>query len=133
MNQTPDKPTTSDRAGRDLATWHLRPGPAWLVALVVSVGGVLLTAFGAAFAQVRGLDEIASVYLLAGFVAASAVIGLVVLLLTRRPLAHYGFRGPKQLPQIWWAIPIFVIPVVVLITTPPNVPAAAYPAYALAR
>jgi len=37
-------------------------------------------------------------------------------LASRRPLAHYGFRRPRALRAVWWALPLAVIPLIVLLT-----------------
>lgn len=121
----------TDLAGRALASWGLRPVLAWIVAFAVSLGGLILTAVGAAMGQVRGLDEASSVYLLAGFVAASAIVGALLMVVTRRPVSTWGFRRPANARVVWWGLPLLALPVVVLVTTPPAVAPTMLLPYAL--
>lgn len=106
------RPTVSDGAARPLATWQTkRP---WVWAILVGIGGTLLTAFGAGFSQVRHLDPVASTYTQAAFVALSAVLGLAVMWRTRASLADYGFRRPLHLDRALWLLPLLAVPVVLV-------------------
>lgn len=97
---------------RPLAAWSTsRP---WLWALALALGGTVLTAFGAGFAQVRQLDAVATTWTQAGFVALSAVLGLVVMWRSRPALADYGWRRPTGLRRVLWALPLAVLPVILL-------------------
>ena len=125
-------PTTSDGAGRPLATWQTkRP---WLWAILVGIGGTLLTAFGIGFSQVRHLDPVAATYAQSAFIALSAVLGLAVMWRTRPSLADYGLRSPKRLDGALWLLPMFSVPVILVavvgITVTP-VQAVAYAALSL--
>jgi len=123
-------PTVSDGAARPLATWQTkRP---WVWAILVGIGGALLTVFGVGFSQVRHLDPVASTYTQAAFVALSAVLGLAVMWRTRPSLADYGFRRPLHLDRALWLLPLLAVPVVLVAlagirVTP--VQAAAYVAF----
>src|SRR5664280_741449 len=104
------RPTVSDCAARPLATWQTkRP---WVWAILVGIGGALLTVFGVGFSQVRHLDPVASTYTQAAFVALSAVLGLTVMWRTRPSLADYGFRRPLHLDRTLWLLPLLAVPLV---------------------
>jgi len=83
-------------------------------AILVGIGGTLLTVFGVGFSQVRHLDPVASTYTQAAFVALSAVLGLAVMWRTRPSLADYGFRRPLHLDRALWLLPLFAVPVVLV-------------------
>ena len=119
------------RPGRPLATWPLSPVRAWTAAAGLAVGGVVLTAAGSAMGQVLKLAEIPAVYLLAAVIALSALVGLVIMGRSRPAIADYGFRRPENLRAIAWALPVFALPVVVWLTTPPTLSTSAMPAFAL--
>ena len=80
------------RFTRPLAAWQTRRP--WLWAIVVGLGGLILTAFGSGFSQARHLDPLSATYAQAAFVALSAIAGLVIMWRTRPSLADYGFRFP---------------------------------------
>jgi membrane protease YdiL (CAAX protease family) len=122
----------SDDVGRPLATWQTkRP---WLWAILVGIGGTVLTAFGVGFSQARHLDPVSATYAQAAFVGLSALVGLAVMWRTRPSLAEYGFRSPLHLDRALWLLPLFAVPVVVValvgITVTPA-QAAAYVALAV--
>lgn len=97
-----------------LATWQARRP--LLLALGVAVGGVLLTAVGSAVAQIAQIDDVASIWVITGFVALSALLGLGWMRLSRPSLAEYGFRVPRSLRQVAWIIPLILLPVPVFAT-----------------
>ncbi len=97
---------------RPMATWQTRRP--WLSAVVIGLGGVVLTAFGAGFSQVRGLGEPTATYTQAAFVGASALIGLAIMLQARLSLAEYGFRRPRAIADALWLIPLVTLPVILL-------------------
>ena len=121
-------PTASDGAGRPLATWQTkRP---WLWAILVGIGGTLLTAFGVGFSQVRHLDPVAATYAQAAFIALSAVLGLAVMWRTRPSLAEYGLRSPRHLDRALWLLPLFSVPVTLVAVAGITVTPAQAVAYA---
>ena len=97
---------------RPMATWQARRP--WLWAVIIGLGGVVLTAFGAGFSQVRGLGEPTATYAQAAFVGASALIGLAIMLQTRPSLAEYGFRRPRAIADALWLIPLVTLPMILL-------------------
>lgn len=97
---------------RPMATWQARRP--WLWAVIIGLGGVVLTAFGAGFSQVRGLGEPTATYAQAAFVGASALIGLAIMLQTRPSLAEYWFRRPRAIADALWLIPLVTLPVILL-------------------
>ncbi|WP_051215385.1 CPBP family intramembrane glutamic endopeptidase [Granulicoccus phenolivorans] len=116
---TPDE-TTPQRPGgaatrNRLATWDTKHP--WLWAIALAFGGTLLTAFGVGFTQTRQLDQPAATYTQAGFVALSALVGLLIMWRTRPTLAQYGFRRPRELDRTLWLLPLAVIPVILVATT----------------
>lgn len=113
---------------RPIASWQT-PRP-WLWAIAVALGGTVLTAFGAGFAQVRQLDPVAATYAQAVFVALSALLGLVVMWRTRPSLAAYGLRRPVQLRRALWALPLVVLPLILVLWVGVTVTAAQAVAYA---
>jgi len=125
-------PAPSDTAGRPLAMWQTkRP---WLWAILVGIGGTLLTVFGVGFSQVRHLDPVSATYAQAAFVGLSALVGLAVMWRTRPSLAEYGFRSPKHLDRTLWLLPLFALPVVLVAAagiTVTSVQVAAYVALAV--
>ena len=110
--QTELAPIESSARVRPLATWQSRRP--WLWAIAIGLGGVVLTAFGAGFSQVRGLGEPAATYTQAAFVGASALIGLVIMWRTRPSLAEYGFRRPRATADALWLVPLVALPVILL-------------------
>jgi len=90
--QTPS--TASD--ARPLAAWRVR-WP-WVAAVGVGLGGLVLTAAGSAVGVIAALGTDAATFVLAGFAAASALVGVAIMVASRRPLATYGFRTPLHLP-----------------------------------
>jgi len=105
-------PAGTDSAGRPLATWQTkRP---WLWAVLVGIGGTILTAFGVGFSQVRHLDPLSATYAQAAFVGLSAVVGLAVMWRTRPSLAEYGFRSPLHLDRALGLLPLLAVPVVLV-------------------
>jgi len=82
--------------------------------VLVSIGGLVLTAVGSAVGQIVGLDDATATLVTAAFVALSALIGAGIMLASRRPLSDYGFRRPTHLPATWWAAPLLVAPVAVI-------------------
>lgn len=124
---SPAAPAASDLAGRPLATWPTRHP--WWWAVGIGLAGTLLTAFGVAYGQARELDLLASTWAQAAFVAASALLGLLVMARTRPTLADYGFRRPTHLRTALWALPLAVVPVVVALTAPFDVTPAQALAY----
>ena len=111
----PSPAAVADAAGRPLATWRTRL--VWLLAIAVGVAGVLLTAVGSAIGQVVQADDASAVWILAAAVALSALVGIGWMLLSRRPLAHYGVRAPAAWRSVLWALPLLVVPAIVLLTT----------------
>ena len=112
---------------RPMATWEVRLP--WFCAIVVGLGGVVLTAFGTGFSQARGLDEPTATYAQAAFVGASALIGLVIMWRTRPTLAGYGFRRPRAMADALWAIPLAALPVILVASAPIAVAASQALAY----
>lgn len=104
--------TASDASSRPLAAWQTRRP--WLWAILVGIGGTLLTAFGVGFSQVRQLDPVSATYAQAAFVGLSALVGLVVMWRTRPSVAEYGFRAPLQLDAVLWVLPLIAVPVVLV-------------------
>lgn len=105
-------PPTASEVARPLATWQTRHP--WRWAIAVALGGTLLTAFGAAFSQVRQLDQLTSTYSQAAFVGLSALLGLAVMWRTRPSLAEYGFRRPLNFDRALWLLPLAVLPVILV-------------------
>lgn len=98
-----------------LATWTTRLR--WLQAVGVAVGGVILTAVGSAIGIAAHLDRAVATWLLAGFVGASALIGLGIMRASGHSVASYGFRRPVHLPAVWYALPLAVLPLITLVAT----------------
>ncbi len=107
--QTPS--TASD--ARPLAAWRVR-WP-WVAAVGVGLGGLVLTAAGSAVGVIAALGTDAATFVLAGFAAASALVGVAIMVASRRPLATYGFRTPRHLPAALWAAPLAVVPLITLL------------------
>jgi len=105
-------PAATDSAGRPLATWQTRRP--WLWAVLIGIGGTILTAFGVGFSQVRQLDPLSATYAQAAFVGLSALAGLAVMLWTRPSLAEYGFRSPVHLDRALGLLPLLAVPVVLV-------------------
>lgn len=102
----------ADSAGRPLATWQAkRP---WLWAVLVGIGGTILTAFGVGFSQVRHLDPVSATYAQAAFVGLSALVGLAVMWRTKPSLTEYGFRSPVHLDRALGLLPLLAVPVVLV-------------------
>lgn len=117
----------TDGGGRPVATWQTkRP---WLLAILVGIGGTLLTAFGVGFSQARHLDPVSATYVQAAFVGLSALVGLAVMWRTRPSLAAYGFRSPLHLDRALWLLPLFAVPVVLVAVTGITVSPAQAAAY----
>ncbi len=101
-------PSTATEGVGPVAAWQTkRP---WLWAILVGLGGTILTAFGVAFSQARRLDPVSATYAQAAFVGASALVGLAVMWRTRPSLAAYGFRSPVHLDRALWLLPLFAVP-----------------------
>ena len=100
------------RFTRPLAAWQTRRP--WLWAIVVGLGGLILTAFGSGFSQARHLDPLSATYAQAAFVALSAIAGLVIMWRTRPSLADYGFRFPLHVDRGLWLLPLVAVPVVLV-------------------
>lgn len=113
---------------RALAVWNVRRP--WLRGLLVSLGGVVLTAAGSAAGQLAGLGNTAAIGILAAFVAASALVGLLIMRASRRPLAIYGFRAPDHTQAAAWGLPLVALPLLVSTTSGFHLTSQAVLAYA---
>ena len=94
-------------------TWpHRRP---WLAAIGYSLVPVVFTAAGSAFAQVRGLSDLASYLAVALTVTVSAVVGLLIMWRTSPSLADFGIRSPRNAAgALWWLPPVAVVVLVLM-------------------
>lgn len=107
-----DTPHAAAATTRPLATWQTRAP--WLWAIVLGIGGTLLTAFGSGYSQVRQLDPLSATYAQSVFIALSALVGLAVMWRTRPSLAAYGFRRPRHLDRALWLLPLAALPVILV-------------------
>lgn len=94
-----------------VATWRTRRP--WATLALVALGGVVLTAAGSALGVIAELEPASATWVTAGFVALSALVGLAVMLASKRPPAAYGFRSPTQLREVWWAAPLWLAPAMI--------------------
>lgn len=129
VDAIPTLSTGVDYAARPLATWQSRRP--WLWAVLVGLGGTLLTAIGVGFSQVRHLDPVPATYAQAAFVALSAVLGLAVMWRTTPSLAEYGLRSPVHIDRALWLVPLFAVPVILVAFAGVSVTPAQAAAYAV--
>lgn len=128
LPRTRDPASPASSLPAPLATWRTRHPLVWGVAL--SVGGLLLTAAGAGFAQGAGLAGATHIWVIAGFVAVSGALGVLAMTRTRHSLADYGFRRPVELRRIGHGVPLLLIPPIVAVTAGITVTPAEALAYA---
>lgn len=95
-----------------LATWTSRLP--WLGAFGLAIAGTALTAVGQATGQALQLSETAATLVMAACVAISALLGLLWMKLSHRPLAEYGLRKPTSPRWAVWTTPLYLLPIIVV-------------------
>jgi membrane protease YdiL (CAAX protease family) len=111
------------------ASWHLRAP--WFAAIAFALVPVVFTAGASAAAQLSGATEIGGTFLLAAGAAASALLGVIVMRLSRPPLRDYGFRRPRRARAALWFVPAAATVLIILGTQGVRVDAPAIAAYAV--
>lgn len=108
-------PSPTSVGAPPLAAWQTRHP--WRWAIVVALGGTVMTAFSIGYEQARHLTPLAATYTQAVFVALSALVGLAVMWRTKPSLAEYGLRRPRHLDRTLWLVPLALVPVILVAST----------------
>lgn len=84
--------------------------------LVAAIGLALIpvvcTAGGSAAAQVLQLPDDTARFVIAGAVAVSALIGLVIAVVAKPALRDFGFRAPANRAAVWFGLPALAVVVI---------------------
>lgn len=83
-----------------------------LAAIGLALIPVVCTAGGSAAAQVLRLSDDAARFAIAGAVALSAAIGLVIAVCARPTLRQFGFRAPTNRAAAWFGLPALAVVVI---------------------
>lgn len=88
-----------------------------LVAIGLALIPVVCTAGGSAAAQLLALPDGDARFVIAGAVAVSVLIGLLVAVFAKPTLYDFGFRAPEHLPAVWFGLPAAAVVVVTLLAS----------------
>ncbi|MDF2925559.1 MAG: Abortive infection protein [Paenibacillaceae bacterium] len=103
---------------------HKHPYGAAIIAAVLCT---ILTAVGAAAAQIADLEDAPAYLIMSATVACSAVIGLLLVARSGHSPAFYGFRRPAagSLSKVWLFVPLLLLELVPLVLYGPTFKEAA--------
>lgn len=84
--------------------------PYW-PAIGVAVLCTFFTALGSAIAEITGAEEAAAYLIMAGGVAVSALLGLLIMKRSGNAMRQYGFRLPDRngIGQVWMYVPLLLL------------------------
>ena len=109
----------------DRSVWPVRHP--WVLAVVFGLVPVVFTTVGAAYGQIRQLDDPGVYTAVAVAVTLSALVGALVMWRARPSFADFGFRAPEQARAALWFVPCALVVLSVLIATGVATPPATIP------
>lgn len=89
----------------------------YLASVLASLICIFLTAIGSAIPQILELGTDISLIIMTASVALSAVVGLLIMNVSRFMFFEYGFRSCEKssMNKVWWLIPLLLVELVQII------------------
>ncbi len=103
----------------------------WFAAIALALVPVVFTAGASAAAQLSEATEIGGAFILAAGAAVSAILGFIVIRLSRPTLRDYGFGQPRRARAALWFVPAAATVLIILGAQGVRVDAPTLAAYAV--